>query len=146
LRENGDLATIAWDMTNERMIYLTKAQESFLGAQSEFANGRYNNCANRCYYSCLQAARAALHEAGIKPDSPRMAWGHEFIQARFVGELINRRKRYPTSLRDTLARTLILRQLADYEPDVVSRTQAERSLRRSHEFLSTLLLKGGGAS
>ncbi len=130
-------------MADEHMIYLTKAQESLLGAQSEFANGRYNNCANRCYYSCLQAARAALHKAGIMPDSPRMAWGHEFIQARFVGELINRRKSYPPSIRDTLARTLIVRQLADYEADFVSHTQAERTLRRAHAFITTLLAKGG---
>src|SRR6266702_4534245 len=133
-------------MTTEQMIFLTKAQESFLGAQSEFANGRYNNCANRCYYSCLQAARATLHLAGIKPPSTRMTWGHEFIQAQFVGELINRRKRYPPSLRDTLARTLILRQMGDYEPDMVSQTQAERTLRRTHDFVNTLVLQGGEAS
>src|SRR6266571_284679 len=130
-------------MADEHLIYLTKAQESLLGAQSGFANRRYNNCANRCYYGCLQAARAALHKAGIKPDRPRMAWGHEFIQARFVGELINQCKRYPSSLCDTLARTLILRQLADYEADMVSHTQAERTLRRSHEFITTLFMKGG---
>ena len=131
-------------MTDARTIFLTKAQESYLGAQSEFANGRYNNCANRCYYSCLQAARAALHSMGIKPSRPRLAWGHEFIQAQFVGELINRRKVYPPFLRDTLARTLILRQLADYEADVVSRTQAERTLRRAHEFMQTILTTKGG--
>ncbi len=131
-------------MTTEQMIFLTKAQESFLGAQSEFANGRYNNCANRCYYSCLQAARAALHAVGIRP--PHTTWGHEFIQAQFVGELINRRKVYPASLRDTLARSLILRQLGDYEPDMVSQTQAERTLRRTHDFVKTLALQGGEAS
>jgi hypothetical protein len=28
--------------------YLVKAIESLAGAESEFAAGRYNNCANRC--------------------------------------------------------------------------------------------------
>jgi len=92
----------------------------------------------------LQAARAALHTVGIRP--PHTTWGHEFIQAQFVGELINRRKVYPASLRDTLARSLILRQLGDYEPDMVSQTQAERTLRRTHDFVKTLVLQGGEAS
>jgi uncharacterized protein (UPF0332 family) len=30
-------------------IYFAKATESLAGAESEFINGRYNNCANRCY-------------------------------------------------------------------------------------------------
>jgi hypothetical protein len=30
-------------------VFLAKAEESLAGADSEFANGRYNNCANRCY-------------------------------------------------------------------------------------------------
>ena len=41
-------------------LYTDKAQESLAGAESEFANGRYNNCANRCYYACFQTAIAAL--------------------------------------------------------------------------------------
>ena len=133
-------------MTNERSIYLTKAQESLLGAQSEFANGRYNNCANRCYYSCLQAARAALYAGDMQRRTPHMRWSHEFIQAQFVGELIHRRKVYPSSLRDTPARSLILRQVADYEADMVSQPQAERTLRRTHEFVQTIVLQGGEAS
>ena len=33
--------------------YLEKAVESLAGAESEYVNGRYNNCANRCYYACF---------------------------------------------------------------------------------------------
>ena len=40
-------------------IYLAKALESLEGAESELANRRYNNCANRCYYASFQAAVAA---------------------------------------------------------------------------------------
>ena len=43
-----------------RTIFLDKAAESFAGAESELANGRFNNCANRCYYACFQAAIVAL--------------------------------------------------------------------------------------
>ncbi len=34
-------------MTEPELPFLVKAQESLAGAESEFANGRYNNCANR---------------------------------------------------------------------------------------------------
>jgi uncharacterized protein (UPF0332 family) len=74
-------------------FYLAKAQESLAGAESEFANGRYNNCANRSYYACFQAAIAALLHAGIQPRSPQGQWGHDFVQAELIGQLINRQKR-----------------------------------------------------
>jgi uncharacterized protein (UPF0332 family) len=45
--------------------YLYKAHESLATADSEFAAGRYNSCANRCYYACFQAAIAALIQASI---------------------------------------------------------------------------------
>ena len=47
-------------MEQDITIYLAKAEESLRTAESEFANGRYNSCANRCYYACFQAAIAAL--------------------------------------------------------------------------------------
>lgn len=47
--------------------FLAKAAEYMASAASELANGRYNACANRCYYDCFQAAVAALTQAGIRP-------------------------------------------------------------------------------
>lgn len=47
--------------------FLEKALESLAGAQSEFANGRFNNVANRCYYAAFQAAIVALQRAGLGP-------------------------------------------------------------------------------
>ena len=44
-------------------IYLAKAEESLTGAESEYANRRYQNCANRAYDACYQAAVAALLQA-----------------------------------------------------------------------------------
>src|SRR5215210_4940717 len=96
--------------------FLHKAQESLDGAQSEYVNNRYNNCANRCYYACFQAAVYALSQAGIRP--PR-DWGHDFVQAHFIGQLINRRKRYPTDLRQTILQNYSLREVADYRTDSV---------------------------
>ena len=64
-------------MEQDITIYLAKATESLLTAESEFANGRYNSCANRCYYACFQAVIAALLHEGIRP---RGQWSHAFVR------------------------------------------------------------------
>ncbi|PON13829.1 hypothetical protein C2W62_32270 [Candidatus Entotheonella serta] len=45
-------------MSEPITIYMVKAEESFLGAESEVARGRYNNAVNRCYYACSGRDRA----------------------------------------------------------------------------------------
>lgn len=89
--------------------YVARARESLDGAVSEYANSRYNNCANRAYYACFQAAVAALLREGIIPPNRGNRWGHEFVHARFVGDLINRRRRYPATMRNVLAQAMELR-------------------------------------
>jgi uncharacterized protein (UPF0332 family) len=118
------------------LVFLEKSRESLAAAESEFANDRYNTCANRCYYACFQAAVSALARHGITPPGGQRAeWGHAFVQAQFVTQLIDRRKLYTGALRDTLNRTITLRRAADYTIDAVSRVQAERALRRAREFV-----------
>ena len=124
-------------MGESRYIYLAKAQESLAGAESEAEQERYNNSANRSYYACFQAAIAALQQAGITPPSGS-DWSHGFVQATFVGQLINRRKLYPTRLRQVLMRNMALRHATDYESDHVSQAQAERALQRSYQVVSAI--------
>jgi uncharacterized protein (UPF0332 family) len=116
--------------------------ESLLTAESEFINGRYNSCANRCYYACFQAAIAALLMEGIRPSGQ---WNHQFVQAKFVGVLINQRKRYDTQLRRVLSDNQSLRDKADYRPEFVTDTQASRVLRRTRLFIIAVRQKGGVA-
>lgn len=125
-------------MSDLTTLYLAKAQESLAGASSKFANKRFNNCANRCYYACFQTAIAALHHGGIKPQNQQGQWGHDFVQAAFIGQLINRRKLYPATLRDTLERCYALRQVADYGIAKTSEEQADRALRRARMFCETI--------
>jgi uncharacterized protein (UPF0332 family) len=134
----ADLESTLLTMTDSRPLYLTKAEESLRGAESEVAQGRYNNAANRCYYACFQAAVAALHHASIAPRGGRSEWGHAFVQAEFVGRLIHRRRLYSTSLRQVLGRNLTLRHTADYAPDRVTQTQAARALQRTQDFLAAI--------
>jgi uncharacterized protein (UPF0332 family) len=119
-------------------LFLDKAQASLGGAESEFAASRYNNCANRCYYACFQAAIAALRWAGIRPSGASGEWSHAFVPAQFDGLLIGRRKPYPAELRSTLARNYALRQVADCHDDVVTQSAAARALRRTREFVRSI--------
>ncbi len=118
--------------------FLIKAEESLAGAECELANGRFNNCANRCYYAVFQAAIHALAQAGIRPPGGSTQWDHGFVQSQFVGLLINRRKVYSTSLRDTLLQTYRLREAADYRRERVSDVRASRSVRRAQEFVEAV--------
>ncbi len=131
-------------MAEIRDVYLTKSEESLSGADSELVNGRYNNCANRCYYGAFQAAIAALLSQGITPLSGSREWRHEFVQGQFVGELINRRHLYSSDLRDVLARNQELRETADYEGTNITHVQASRALRRARALLEAIQTKGGG--
>ena len=129
-------------MEHDITIYSAKATESLLTAESEYVNGRYNSCANRCYYSCFQAAIVALLREGIRP---RGQWSHEFVHAQFVGVLINQRKRYDSDLRRVLADNQILRDQADYRAELVTPTQAGRALRRSRMLVTAVQQRGGVA-
>ena len=127
-------------MEQDITIYLTKAEESLRTAESEFANGRYNSCANRCYYACFQVAIAALLAEGIRA---RGQWSHEFVQGQFVGVLINQRHLYETQLRRVLADNQHVREKADYRPELVNATQASRALRRTRTFVAAVRQRGG---
>src|SRR3954463_6566783 len=111
-------------MLDRADISLAKAQESLTGSESELANGRYNNSANRAYYACYQAAVAALYRAGVRPPRGGDEWSHSFVAAQFDGVLINRRKLYPADLRNAVAQNYLVRVRADYEDASISQTQA----------------------
>src|SRR5215207_954878 len=121
-------------------VFLAKAQVSLAGAESEFANGRFNNVPNRVYYACFQAAVYALAIHGFAPRRGRGHdnGSHEALQATFVGELINRRKVYPSEVRDVLVRLQLLRNTADYDDHWVTEVQASRALRNARRFVSVI--------
>jgi uncharacterized protein (UPF0332 family) len=123
------------NVEDDVQAFRVKALESLATAESELANQRYNSCANRCYYACFQAAVALLLREGVRSTSGDGRWSHAAVQSVFAGVLIGRRKLLPSSLRDTLAHTYRLREVADYRRDQVSRVQAERSLRRARELV-----------
>jgi uncharacterized protein (UPF0332 family) len=126
------------DVTDPAILYLSKATESLAGAEAEYENQRYNNCANRSYYACFQAAIAALVRHQIRPRDPRGQWGHDFVRAEFAGRLIGRLKFFPADLKDTLEINYVLRETADYKRETVTGVRAARSLRRTKLLLSSV--------
>ena len=129
-------------MIDASPIFLTKAEESLAGAESELANGRFNNCTNRCYYACFQAAVHALMQSGIRPPGRASEWSHAFVPAQFDGQLINRRKLHPTDLRSVIARGYLLREAADFRSTLVSQTEATRAMRRARLFVAAIRARG----
>jgi uncharacterized protein (UPF0332 family) len=119
--------------------YLDKAKESVTGARVAYEAGRFNNSANRSYYACFQAAIHALILEGIRPPGGSTAWGHDFVQAQFRGQLVNRRHRYETALRDTLQDNYRMRVRGDYEARPVAEIQAARSFRRAERFVQAVV-------
>lgn len=117
-------------------VYLVKAEESLTGAESAYVNGRAKTCANRAYYACFQAAVAGLIQANVACADQAARWDHAAVRARFVGELINCRKRYPAALRETRIRGLRLRQTADSKTERGSAVQASRGLARARAFVT----------
>jgi uncharacterized protein (UPF0332 family) len=128
-------------MIEQDYPFFDKAMEELAGAESEFANARYNNTANRAYYAVFHAAIAAMQQAGIAPAGDQ--WSHEFVPGQFDGVLINRRHLYPTELRGILNRNAAVRLSADYEEEPVTQTEASRALRRSRIFVQAIQTPGG---
>ena len=122
----------------DTVVLLEKAVENLASAVSDHAAKRYNACANRAYYACFQAAIAALIRAGVTPGNRDGTWGHGYVQSRFAGELIGRRKLYPAVLRDTLARLEELRERADYHMIHVSEVQSARAVTRARTFVQAI--------
>ena len=127
-------------------VYLDKAEDNLAAAQSEFINRRYDVSASRSYFACFQAAVYALIRAGIRPRAASGQWGHDFVQAEFSGQLVNRRRLYPASLRSTLDLNRTLRSVADYATDRVSEVRADHAVGRAESFLESIRAEGGGAA
>ena len=119
--------------------YLLKAQENLAGAESELTYGRTNSCARSAYYACFHAAIAALLHAGLTAADPVRGWGHDWVHATFVGQLIHRRKMYPARLGRVLPDLLALRHKGDYRTMSVSQREAQQVVRRAQAFVQAVM-------
>jgi uncharacterized protein (UPF0332 family) len=115
-------------------MYTGKKQKKVSSAHK--VNRRFNNCADRSYYACFQAAIYALLTHNLVQMQEK--WLHSFVKGQFVLQLINRRKKYPERFRSTLERCYDRRQTADYYRVHVTETEARRSLSAATDFYHEL--------
>jgi hypothetical protein len=77
----------------------------------------------------LASAESELLHAGLTSPEPARGWGHDWVHASFVGQLIQRRKLYPANLRRILPDALALRHKGDYRATRVSQREAQHAVR-----------------
>ena len=114
-----------------------KARESLASATADLAAGRYNSCVNRCYFACFQAAITALIRADVLP--VQSEFPHSFVQERFEGILVRRRRLYSPSFVGVLQDLRLLRTQADYRPTGVTSRPATRAVQRATAFVAGVL-------
>lgn len=112
--------------------FLDKALESVKAAQLLESQGCLNSAANRSYYAVFHAARAALVSAGL--GTPHQKWSHEAIQGQFH-QLTRRRKIYAAHMNADLSRLRSIRELADYDAQMVSSRDARDAVRTATAFV-----------
>lgn len=93
----------------DRDQFLYWAKENLKAAELLYDNGLYNASANRAYYAAFHAAITFLLYKGIKP-----AIDHKTVLKLFSNEFVNKRKVFPSSLKDLIYKLQILRNIADY--------------------------------
>lgn len=116
---------VTWELRRSETTagYAAKARESLASAEADFAASRYNSCARGAYYALFQAAIAALLLAG---EPLRENWSHKYVQSRFSGMLVGRRKLYPSVLRTALSTAIRIRHQADYDAARIGRSNARQ--------------------
>lgn len=111
--------------------FMDKAFANLDAARLCFENGLYDASANRAYYAAFQAAVAALAFQGIK----KHVLGHEWVQAEFNGRMIKRAKRIPGRFKSYLPDMQAVRDIADYDPEAVSKRTASNQVRKAEEMV-----------
>lgn len=122
-------------VNDESEPYRSKAIECLIGSQSELANGRYNNAANRAYYAAYNAAIVALKRGGYTSED----WSHREVQRLISDQMIQRRKLLPSHFRRRLPDLIATRTRADYGLKSATRGQAETAVSYAEEMIRRIL-------
>jgi uncharacterized protein (UPF0332 family) len=114
--------------------FFTKAERNLASANMLFDAGHYDDAMNRAYYAVFHAAISILAQHGIRNDSNP----HEWVQAQFSAELINRRKVFRSDFANVLPELQRARHDADYKENSVSKANVERHIRKATLFCTTV--------
>lgn len=116
--------------------FLDKATEALKAAELLRDQGCFNSAANRSYYAVFHASRAALVAAGLA--TAQQKWSHEAIQGQFQ-RLTRQKKVYPAHMNHDLSRLRAVREVADYDPDLVNSRTARDMVRTASVFVTNVL-------
>ncbi len=124
---------------NEELIntFYTKAIQNLKVAELCFENDCFDDCANRAYYAVFHIAVVALAQIGITSTKNE----HKWVQSNFCQELINKRKRLPSELKNDYTFLLKTRNNADYSLTIISKKIAKEALKTSKNFVTQLSFK-----
>lgn len=110
-----------------------KVIENAQGAQLSFDNGLYNLAAGRAYYAMFTAARVLLNElAGFELEDVRR---HRAVMRYFSSDFI-RLGLFDRDLGRAFLRSSQLRGTADYDPQSISRDDAEAVIATMRAFVA----------
>ena len=124
---------------SEAQDYLATAQESLAGAESE-RTAVSTVVHGAPMMPVFRQPWLPCWRKGFSPESGRPG-GHDHVQAGFVGQLVHRRKCYPTTLRRTLTDLLGMRHKAAYRAASVSQREAAQAVRRAQEFVREVTVR-----
>lgn len=122
-------------MQSEILVYIEKSRENLEMAEKAFDMEKYNVSSSRAYYAAFLAVIAVLRMNGFIIDSA----SHKSVQSIFNGELIHRKKIFPSKFRRYLPDMLKLRVDADYAAIHIGKNKAKIQLLNGKEFVSELL-------
>lgn len=112
--------------------HLAKAHESLAEADALLAAGFLGGAANRAYYCCFHAARAALAVVGVRPKT------HRGVSERLNADLVVPGKLEAEWL-SVLGRVQLDRELADYDVGVkLQAEQVREDVTQARRFLDRL--------
>ncbi|MCP4111452.1 MAG: HEPN domain-containing protein [Desulfobacteraceae bacterium] len=112
--------------------FLQKAKENLVIAKLSFEHKCYNASANRAYFAVFQSAIAALDDKGFLTKGRN---DHKWIQSEFSEKLIKRKKIYPAKIKSYLMKMQMLRNMADYEYESVSKKDTVEQIRKAEEMI-----------
>ena len=114
--------------------FLQKAAVNLNVARYCYEQSYYGAAVNRAYYASFQAAIAALADRSFTSSKN----DHKWVQASFNGELIKRRKIYPSHLKSYLGDMLSFRNLSDYSTINLSKRVAHEQLAHAEELVAII--------
>jgi uncharacterized protein (UPF0332 family) len=115
--------------------FLNLAKENILAAELLFDNNMFNASANRAYYAAFHIAIVYLFEKAFEPKID-----HKNVLSLFINEFINKKKTFPSKLKQDFYDLQGNRNDADYKSGISKKT-ALFQLKIAKEFFDTIIME-----